>query len=83
MQSQAITFNANDAVKVVSDPGWGNNDQPEANKEEWTYDQRNVQNDNDQVGIYHGVNKNPTFWLDYDAIILFNPLLGWNQYWMG
>ena len=52
MQSQAITFNANDAVKVVSDPGWGNNDQPEANKEEWTYDQRNVQNNNDQVFQY-------------------------------
>ena len=52
VQSQAITFNANDAVKVVSDPGWGINDQPEANKEEWTYDQRNVQNNNDQVGIY-------------------------------
>ena len=54
VQSQAITFNANDAVKIVSDPGWVNYDQPEANKEEWTYDQRNVQNNNDQVGIYQG-----------------------------
>ena len=52
VQSQAITFNANDAVKIVSDPGWVNNDQPEANKEEWTYDQRNVQNNNDQVFQY-------------------------------
>ena len=55
VQSQAITFNANDAVKIVSDPGWVNNDQPVANNEEWTYDQRNVQNNNDQqnqVGIY-------------------------------
>ena len=48
VQSQAITFNANDAVKIVSDPGWVNNDQPVANNEEWTYDQRNVQNNNDQ-----------------------------------
>ena len=60
MQSQAITFNANDAVKVVSDPGRGNNDQPEANKEEWTYDQRNVQNNNDQVLAYSRISNKRT-----------------------
>ena len=83
VQSQAITFNANDAVKIVSDPGWVNNDQPDANKEEWTYDQRNVQNINDQVSIYLSKKESQLFCLIFMPLFLFNPLLGWYQCWMG
>jgi len=68
VQSQAITFNANDAVKIVSDPGWVNNDQPEANKEEWTYDQRNVQNNNDQVGTNAGWGDPVAGWGDANPV---------------